>query len=100
MTILAFSWDPRKDRENHKKHGVSFSEAKTVFYDENALLLRDPDHSISEDRFILMGISSSLRFLVIVHCYKGSEGVIRIISARKATGNEQKEIGRHYEKRI
>ena len=90
MRSLSFSWDERKNRENQKKHGVSFNEAKTVFYDEGARLAHDPDHSNQEDRFILLGFSATLRMLVVCHCYQEREGVIRLISARKATKHEQK----------
>jgi hypothetical protein len=90
MKSLSFSWDERKNRENQKKHGISFSEAKTVFYDDHARLLHDPDHSTEEDRFILLGFSAALRMLVVCHCYREEEGVIRLISARKAIKYEQK----------
>lgn len=90
MRSITFSWDERKDRENQKKHGVSFNEAKTAFYDENARLTHDPDHSAEEDRFILLGFSAALRMLVVCHCYREEDRVIRIISARKATKKEQK----------
>jgi uncharacterized DUF497 family protein len=90
MRSLSFTWDERKDRENQRKHAVSFNEAKTVFYDEHARLVRDPDHSANEDRFILLGFSSHLHMLVVCHCYRERAGVIRIISARKATKREQK----------
>ncbi len=79
-----------QNRANQKKHKGSFDEAKTVFYDENARLIADPDHSENEERFIIMGVSSNLRMLVVVHCYKENNEVIRIISARKVTRNEQK----------
>ena len=88
MSEIEFEWDPRKDRSNRKKHGVSFGEATTVFYDEEGLLLDDPDHSEDEDHFIILGISSALRLLVVVHCYRGQDATIRIISARKATSVE------------
>ena len=90
MNGLHFEWDESKEKANIAKHGVSFDEAKTVFYDENARLIADPDHSEDEDRFILMGLSSSLRLLVVCHCYRVDEKVIRIISARKATRPESK----------
>ncbi len=90
MNNLRFVWDENKNRANQKKHKVSFDEAKTVFYDENARLIADPDHSENEERFIIMGVSSNLRMLVVVHCYKENNEVIRIISARKVTRNEQK----------
>jgi len=90
MKELSFVWDPRKNLLNQAKHdGVDFEEAKTVFYDENARLIFDPQHSSEEDRFIILGLSSNLRLLVVCHCYKESESIIRIISARKATKKEE-----------
>ncbi len=86
---LSFEWDSRKDASNKKKHGVSFEEAKTSFYDSNARLINDPDHSVEEDRFILLGFSERLNLLVVSHCYRESSSVIRIISARKANKKEQ-----------
>jgi len=95
MSDLAFRWDPRKDALNQEKHGVSFEEAKSVFYDESARLIGDPDHSEEEeDRFILLGFSSSLKLLVVCHCYRENESVIRIISARKATKSEARNYPR------
>lgn len=91
MNEIKFEWDNRKDKSNQKKHGVSFEEAKTVFYDENAIEFYDFDHSHDEKRFLLLGLSSKLRLLLICHCFKEENGIIRIISARKATTNEQKE---------
>ena len=88
MSELAFRWDPKKAALNQEKHGVSFEEAKSVFYDESAKLIQDPDHSDDEDRFILLGFSSALRLLVVCHCYRENESTIRIISARKATKSE------------
>ncbi len=82
-----FEWDENKDRVNRQKHGISFEEAKTVFYDEWALQSYDPDHSTDEDRFLMLGVSSRLRALVVCHCLK-DEAFIRIISARKATKKE------------
>jgi uncharacterized DUF497 family protein len=90
MDGLKFEWDRRKDSANRKKHGVSFSEAKTAFFDENARVIADPDHSDEEYRFILLGLSSQLRLLVVCHCYREDEDTIRIISARKATRSEQR----------
>jgi uncharacterized DUF497 family protein len=84
MDELRFTWDERKARVNLDKHGVSFNEARTAFHDENARLYADPDHSGSEDRFILLGMSYQLRVLVVCHCFRESESVIRIISARRA----------------
>ena len=89
MHGLTFVWDDRKDRVNQRKHGVSFDEARTVFYDENAREYADPDHSEDEERFILLGISGRLRVLVVCHCYRESESVVRIISARRAQRNEE-----------
>jgi uncharacterized protein len=89
MRGLTFVWDERKDRANQLKHGISFAEARTVFYDENAREYDDPDHSAREERFILLGISSRLRVLVVCHCYRESESVIRIISARRAQRTEE-----------
>lgn len=89
MTEIEFEWDPRKATSNRRKHGVSFEEAATAFYDEGGLLIGDPDHSDDEDRFVLIGLSSSLRVLVVVHAYRGSDSVIRIISARRAAPSER-----------
>jgi hypothetical protein len=91
MNPLHIEWDANKGKENVKKHGVSFDEAETVFVDENALLIHDPDHSDEEDRFIILGLSSRLRILLVCHCYRGNEDTIRIISARKATRKEQEQ---------
>jgi len=85
MNEVAFEWDDNKNAINQKKHGISFEEAETVFYDENALLISDPDHSMDEERFILLGFSYRARMLIVCHCYRRSESIIRIISARKAT---------------
>lgn len=89
MRELRFDWDPRKAAANLRKHGVSFDDAQTVFADENAKLIDDPDHSDEEDRFVLLGLSSSLRLLVVAHCYRSEDNVIRIISARRAVANER-----------
>ena len=93
MHGITFSWDDRKERENKRKHGVSFDEATTVFADENARLKHDPDHSRDEDRFVLLGFSAKLRLLVVVHAYRQDEKEIRIISARKAVPKERKQYG-------
>jgi len=90
MDSIKFEWDEVKASSNVNKHGVSFEEARTVFYDERAKLIGDPDHSENEDRFILLGLSSSLRAIIVCHCYRSEGNVIRIISARKATTNEKK----------
>ena len=91
MSEIIFEWDENKNVINKKKHGVSFEEAKTVFYDVEALLIDDPEHSQEEERFIILGFSSLANLLVVCHCYRESESVIRIISARKATQNEAKQ---------
>ncbi len=85
---MRFAWDDAKALANRKKHAVSFEEARTAFEDCNALRIYDPDHSADEDRFVLLGLSSLLRLLVVCHCYRENEELIRIISARKATRNE------------
>jgi uncharacterized protein len=90
MSAFEFEWDEAKAAENLKKHGVSFEEARTVFFDENARLIDDPDHTEEEERFILLGLSSALRLLVVCHCYRKEGNIIRIISARKATKPESK----------
>jgi len=90
MNKLHFEWDERKALANAKKHGVSFEEAKSVFIDERAKLIDDPDHSEDEERFVLLGFSSTLRMLVVCHCYRGEGDVIRIISARRANAKESK----------
>lgn len=89
MKSLKFEWDPAKASSNVKKHGVSFEEARTVFDDDFARLLQDPDHSKEKERFILLGISYTLKILTVVHCYRDADGVIRIISARVSTKNEE-----------
>lgn len=94
MSDPGFEWDERKSKANEKKHGVSFEEARSVFFDESARLIHDPDHSDQEDRFILMGMSIRLRVLVVAHCYRENENTIRIISARKATAAERREYMR------
>jgi uncharacterized DUF497 family protein len=96
MSELRFAWDARKETQNRRKHGVSFTEAETVFSDEHALLVDDPEHSDQEDRFALLGLSASLRTLVVVHCYREHEAVIRIISARKATRRERDVYNRRW----
>ena len=88
MTPLRFVWDERKNSINKRKHGVSFEEGQTVFADEYALLIHDPDHSSEEDRFLLLGISAVARMLVVCHCYREGQDTIRIISAWKATRSE------------
>lgn len=90
MTRLRITWDTVKAELNLKKHNVSFEEAKSVFYDDKAIEFFDTGHSEEESRFLLLGMSDHFRLLLIVHCYREDESVIRIISARKATKNENK----------
>ena len=93
MDYVKFEWDENKNNINKIKHKISFEEARTVFDDENALLIDDPDHSEYEERFIILGESDRANLLVVCHCYRVSETVIRIISARKATKTE---TGQYY----
>lgn len=87
--MLKFEWDEAKNQSNIEKHGISFEEAKTVFEDEDALIISDESHSDEEDRFILIGFSYKANILVVCHCYRENESVIRLISARKATLREK-----------
>jgi hypothetical protein len=89
MPELRFEWDPAKAVDNASRHGVTFEEAQTIFADEFGILLDDPDHSGDEDRFVLLGLSTRLRTLVVAHCYRKSDEVVRIITARKATRKER-----------
>ncbi len=90
MNDIRFEWDEKKNQAGNKKHGVPFEEAQTVFLDENAVRFYDPDHSEDEDRFIMLGMSFRLRILIVCHCYRQDDTVIRIISARKADKQEAK----------
>ncbi len=90
MNEIRFEWDARKASSNEKKHGVSFEEAQSVFFDEQALLLEDPQPLHEEERFVLLGLSASVRLLVVVHALRKGD-VIRIISARKASRLERRE---------
>lgn len=98
MRELRFDWDERKNAANKRKHGVSFEEAQTVFYDERALLIGDPDEPDEEDRFVLLGLSAALRTLVVCHCYREEASRIRIISARKANREERRDYERRWRK--
>jgi uncharacterized DUF497 family protein len=89
MNELVFEWDQRKEKSNIKKYHLSFEDARTAFYDENAIQFYDPDHSDEEERFILLGLSFKSQILVVCHCFRESETVIRIISARKADRDEE-----------
>lgn len=90
MTSLAFEWNPKKAAANARKHGVTFEEARTAFFDENAMQFHDPDHSDDEERFILLGLSIRLRAVVVCHCFRRTETSIRIISARAANRAEER----------
>jgi uncharacterized DUF497 family protein len=89
VASVRFEWDPRKAAANLRKHGISFTEAETAFYDDYAAIRDDPDHSEAEDRFVLLGMSAALRVLVVVHCAREAGSVIRLISARRATRSER-----------
>jgi len=91
MGDIIFEWDENKFTTNQKKHKISFEEAKSVFYDENAKYRDDPDHSEGEERFIILGLSKKANLLVVCHCYSPSETIIRIFSARKATPAERRQ---------
>jgi len=95
MNNISFDWDEHKNQINIKKHGISFEEAITVFYDEKAVEFYDKSHSLlEEDRFLLLGFSSKLRMLIICYCMRDDDNIIRPISARKATKNERHYYGR------
>lgn len=91
MDGIRFAWNPKKNRLNKARHGVSFEEAKTAFFDEHARIIADPEHSDDEERLILLGLSIGLRVLVVCHCYRESDRIIRIISARKADPSERRD---------
>jgi len=90
MPELHFVWDESKNEANRRKHGVGFEEAQTVFFDELAMEFFDTEHAYDEDRFLLLGQSFSLRTLMVCHCYRKKDEIIRIISARKATAKERR----------
>ncbi len=105
MDDINFEWDENKNQINKRKHGINFDEAKTVFYDDNAILFDDPEHSMEEERFLILGISEHENLCIVSHCYRAGDGIIRIISARKATKNETRTYNRYsgggmYEKGI
>jgi uncharacterized protein len=91
--MIKFEWNLAKATANKRKHGVSFEEAKSVFYDEFAVQFFDEDNSASEERFLMLGFSDEARLLIVCHCERDQGNNIRIFSARKATGNERK----HYQ---
>jgi uncharacterized protein len=88
MSSVRFEWDEKKSAANRRKHGISFAEARTAFLDEDARVIPDPEHSDEEERFVLLGLSISVRLLVVCHCYRQGGDVVRIISARKANRDE------------
>ncbi|MBW8073288.1 MAG: BrnT family toxin [Ferrovum sp.] len=88
--MIKFEWDITKAASNRKKHGISFEEAQSVFYDEFAVQFFDEDNSVSEDRFLMLGFSDEARLLIVCHCECNQGSTVRIISARKATKNEGK----------
>ena len=89
MSGLRFEWDARKAELNARKHGVTFDEAQTAFIDDDGLVIADPDHSEDEDRFILLGATTDLKLVVVCHCYREDDDIIRLISARHATRKER-----------
>jgi len=91
MSELRFEWDEQKNRANQRKHGVSFEEARTVFFDQQAVEFYDDEYGQTEDRFLLLGVSAKMRILMVCHCLREGGDVVRIISARKATRNEQRD---------
>ncbi len=95
---LQFEWDNRRNGENKRKHGVSFEEAQTAFLDDRALIVADPNHSDDETRFILLGLSATLKLLVVCHCFRDDDSVIRIISSRKANRGERNEYNRRWKR--
>jgi hypothetical protein len=89
MESIIFKWDENKNEINKKKHGLSFETAKEVFYDDDAILFDDPDHSNGEERFLIIGMTESSKICIVSHCYRDSDNVIRLISAREATKREK-----------
>ncbi|HXV68002.1 MAG TPA: BrnT family toxin [Nitrospira sp.] len=94
MSEMRFEWDAAKEKSNLRKHGISFEEAQTAFFDEHAIQFFDPDHSEEEDRFILLGMSVKLRVIVVCHCFREGETVVRLFSARRADKGEEREYWR------
>ena len=94
MNKITFQWDEEKNKINQQKHGISIEEAESVFFDDYAIQFWDEEHSEEEERFLLLGISYKMRILLVVHCFREEDSIIRIISARKATKNETKEYRR------
>ena len=94
MNKITFHWDEQKNKINQQKHGITFAEAESVFFDDYAIQFWDEDHSQEEERFLLLGISSKMRILIVVHCFREEDSIIIIISSRKATKNESQEYRR------
>ena len=90
MENVKFEWDEKKNEINKKKHGLSFEEAREVFGDENAILFDDPDQSLDENRFLIIGSLKSSKICIVSHCYRDNDDIIRLISAREATKNEKR----------
>jgi len=90
---MDFDWDKDKAKANVGKHRVTFNDAMTAFGDANAIIKDDDEHSLDEERFILLGISKESHLLMVCHCYRDNDNVIRIISARKANRHEENEYG-------
>ena len=95
MKYINFEWDENKNQINKIKHGIDFEEAATVFYDDDAIMFDDPEHSIEEERFLILGVTKYANLCIVSHCYRGEDNIIRIISARKATKNEIKTYNRY-----
>lgn len=95
MEYINFEWDENKNRINKAKHGIGFEEAATVFYDDDAIMFDDPEHSMEEERFLILGISKHENLCIVSHCCRGDDNIIRIISARKATKSETKIYSRY-----
>lgn len=95
MENIKFEWDENKNKINMAKHGIALEEAATVFYDDDAIMFDDPEHSMEEDRFLILGITRHMNLCIVSHCYRDGDSIIRIISARKATKNEAKTYNRY-----
>lgn len=95
MESIKFEWDENKNQINKAKHGIDFDEAATVFFDEDAIMFDDPEHSMEEERFLMLGITKHENLCIVSHCYRGKDDIIRIISARKATKNETKTYNKY-----
>jgi uncharacterized DUF497 family protein len=97
MSNTLFDWDPDKAKINLREHKISFEEAKTVFWDEDALMIYDTEHSEKEERFLLLGMSTFAKLLIVCHCYREKDDIVRIISARKADKVERSQYFRRKE---